>query len=162
MEINYDQSTSDDINYAHSIRISDDRLAINLYCANPDITEFVCVPKEALSNVLNTDKSLLKFDLTSNEMSQIKKLFKLDTLDEFSFGLLDTVVAKSSDYKYNLSGEYELLSDNNEANFSMDKELFNKIEDAEYTAYAMNDKIILHSKDDKIINVVSLTKKVDE
>ena len=134
--------------YAESMTINTPKVKFKLRAADPSLIEFANVPEESMSSVFDTESTDLSFNLTVNEISQIKKICVLDRSDEISIVVeKGDIIVTGSDDSFSIS--LDAKADENINNtYRVDKELFNLIDINNYTVYASleDSKLILISE----------------
>jgi len=157
--INYEQYEDD--YFCSQFIITDGKLSITLNGGDPALIEFASVPQSAIDKLTNVDSASNSFQITSNELRQIKSLEKFDT------NPFVTISINGGSIKVKSRNSFEIdINDNmdqvvTDGDYKIDKALLALVEDETYSAYTLEDRVILKSVDEKITNVVALTDTVD-
>ena len=157
--IEYDQYEDDF--FCSKFIITDGKLTITLNGGDPALIEFASVPQAAIDKLTDVSTATNSFQITSNELKQIKSLEKLDA------NPFVTISIKGGSIKVKSKNSFEIdINDNmdqvvTDGDYKVDKALLALVEDETYSAYTLEDRIILRSVDEKITNVVALTDTVD-
>lgn len=159
--INYDKYEED--YFCSQFIITDGKLNITLNGGDPALIEFASVPAKAIKSLTNIEDATNSFQINANEIKQIKSLQKFDT-NSFVSVTIDSSTGKVK-VKSKNSFEIDINSDSDSikssGEYKIDKQLLSLVETENYSAYTLEDRIILVSLDNKITNVVALTDTVE-
>ena len=148
--------------FAESMKVSSPKVSITLDAADPTLFHFENVPEESITAVKDTSESDCNFNLTANEIIQIKKFMDFDSNDEVEFKVNGTVqVCSEGAYEIQIDEEY--TSNGSENIYKIDKQLFKMVDINSYTVYPIKDedKVIFESTDGSMEIVVTLHEDVD-
>ena len=136
--------------------ITDGKLNLTLNCSDPALIEFASVPQKAIDSLTDVDTATNAFQITANELKQIKGLEKFDTNPYVTVSINGSIKVKSKNsFEIDINDNMDQVRENGE--FHIDKALLALVEDETYSAWTLEDRIILRSVDEKITNVVALT-----
>ena len=160
IRITIDYNEYETENFATRFIITDGKLKVTLKGGDPALIEFVSVPQKSIDTLTNCDSAGNSFQITSNELKQIKSLEKFDTNPYITFSINGSIKVKSENsFEIDINDNMDQVATKGE--YKVDKTLMALVENETYSAYTFDDKIILKSVDEKIINVVALTDTVD-
>lgn len=152
--VNYD--TYEGEYFCTQLNISDGKLKLNIDCSDPSLIEFASVPQAAINKLSDVESATNSFRLNVNELKQLKDLEKFDTNPYVTLSINGSIKIKSrNSFEIDINDDMENAK--NAGEFNIDKQLLALVEDETYTAYTLEDRLILKSVDDKITNIVALT-----
>jgi len=143
--INY--SDVDEELMASDFIINDDRLTVNLACADPSLS-FMEMNPDQMKQAFDTNNSKFEFDLLTHHVDRIKSLFNLDKDEDiFSFYLDQRGVnIKGKSYDANIISDYESNTEE-DCTVTVYKKYLSLLDKENYRVIVCDNKIVFKSLD---------------
>lgn len=162
LNIVYDLNQKTGDNYSKNFSIKYNEIIFDQQ-VSPDVaflcaphTVFADIPSDIHHKIFNTQKSLFKFRLSTEDFEKILKLFSIDTADEIDFVVSNKklkISGKAFSVEFSATNNVEIFVDS--AKISIKKEYFKYLDKECYMVSAIEKGLILESEDSDIKLAIS-------
>lgn len=130
------------------------QLSISFNCA--EFSGILYLDSETRESLFDTSETDIEFDINSDTITKMNKLFGLDSTNRFVTVKSDSdqVLLEGESYEYAISNLYE----GDEFKTQFDKEYFGFIENEYSMVYVLDNRVVIKSLDSNSITVIGVSK----